>query len=168
MDRFEHTYMTTFKILGSMLYAVVSAAVVVQTDSYEAVFSDLFFWAAAILGTSLMLLVEKADPKVKTDLSFKRLGFSIIACLSIVYIAGTFRASMLASEEFERNHWFYAIVMFLCAIAPELIRLIITESPSAISKGFNKGIERRINKMVGGDNEVENEVEPLNTEENEQ
>lgn len=155
----EH-YMTTIKFAGSLLYSFISTALVVQrNDSYEAVFSDLFFWAAAFLGTSLMLLVEKADPKTKSNITARRVLFSVIACISIVFLAGTVRASMLEDEDFQRNHWFYGMVMFLCAIAPELIRLIITESPSAISKGFNRGIERRINKMVGGDGE---DVEPQN------
>lgn len=145
--------MTTIKIFGSMLYSAISTAVVVSmNDSYEAVFTDVFFWAAAFLGTSLMLLVEKADPKTKAKITARRILFSVIACLAIVFIAGTVRASMLEDVKFERNHWFYGIVMFMCAIAPELIRLIITDSPSAIAKGFNKGIERRINNMVGGDN----------------
>ncbi len=148
-----------------MLYsAVTTVAVVSINDSYEAVFTDIFFWAAALLGTSLMLLVEKADPKIKENITARRILFSVIACLAIVFIAGTVRASMLEDEAFERNHWFYGIVMFLCAIAPELIRLIITDSPSAIAKGFNKGIERRINNMVGGEKDINSE----NTEENEQ
>lgn len=155
--------MTTLKICGSMLYSVISTAVVVSmNDSYEAVFTDVFFWSAAFLGTSLMLLVEKADPKTKEKITARRILFSVIACLAIVFIAGTVRASMLEDVKFERNHWFYGIVMFLCAIAPELIRLIITDSPSAIAKGFNRGIERRVNKMIGGD-----DINSENTEENE-
>lgn len=156
--------MTTLKICGSLLYSALSAFLVVNmNDSYNAVFSDIFFWAAAIIGTSLMLLVEKADPKTKEKVTWRRIFFSIVACLAIVFIAGTVRASSLEDVKFERNHWFYGIVMFLCAIAPELIRLIITQSPSAISKGFNKGIERRINRMVGGEGE---DVDNSQNEEN--
>lgn len=159
------SHMTTLKICGSLLYSALSAMLVVSmNNSYHAVFSDIFFWAAAILGTSLMLLVEKADPKTKERVTWRRVFFSIVACLAIVFIAGTVRASMLEEAEFERNHWFYGIVMFLCAIAPELIRLIIIGSPTAISKGFNRGIERRIDRMVGGDGETTNSENEENHE----
>lgn len=166
MNRFETAYMTILKISGSIMYSFFAVLLVVQThDSYELVFSDLFFWAAAFLGTSLMLLVERADPKVKTNVTPRRIFFSIAACLSIVFIAGTVRASMIEDTDFERNHWFYGIVMFLCAIAPELIRIIIIGSPKAIGDGFNEGIKNRTKKWIGG-NDTPND-EPLKENENE-
>lgn len=160
-------YMTSIKIGGSLLYSFISTAVVLsRNDSYEAVFSDIFFWAAAFLGTSLMLLVEKADPKTKEKVTLRRVLFSIMACLSIVFFAGTVRASMIEDENFERNHWFYGIVMFLCAIAPEAIRLIVTDGGKAVAKGFNEGVQKRVKRIVGGDSPDEDE--PLDNYNNEQ
>ena len=52
-----------------MLYsALISVAAVQVQDSYEAVFSDVFFYIAGALGTALMLLVENADNKSKSTL----------------------------------------------------------------------------------------------------
>lgn len=152
MHRFETSqYMTSLKILGHLGYTFLTAAiVVVRNDSYEAVFTDIFFWAAAFLGTGLMLTVEKIDPKNREKVTGKRIAFSAIASVAIVFVAGTFRASTLEDVEFERNHWFYGIVMLACAIAPELIRLIITESPRAIATGVNQGLKSGVRKMMGG------------------
>lgn len=167
--RTEH-YMTSLKLCGSLLYSFISTAVVLsRNDSYEAVFSDIFFWAAAFLGTSLMLLVEKADPKTKERVTVRRIAFSIMACLSIVFVAGTVRASMIEDESFERNHWFYGIVMFLCAIAPEMIRLIVADGGKAVAKGFNEGVQKRVKRIVGGDYpDDDNEYEHLDNNNNEQ
>lgn len=167
--RTEH-YMTSLKLCGSLLYSFISTAIVLsRNDSYEAVFSDVFFWAAAFLGTSLMLLVEKADPKTKGKVTLRRILFSIVACLSIVFFAGTVRASMMEDENFERNHWFYGIVMFLCAISPEAIRLIVTDGGKAVAKGFNEGVQKRVKRIVGGDSpDDEIEYEHLENNENEQ
>lgn len=153
MHRLETShYMTTFKILGHLCYTfIATAVVVVRNDSYEAVFSDIFFWAAAFLGTGLMLTVEKIDPKNREKVTTKRIIFSVLASIAIVFVAGTVRASTLEDAEFERNHWFYGIVMLACAIAPELIRLIITESPRAIATGVNNGLKSGVKKMMGGE-----------------
>lgn len=159
------------KILGSMLYSIISTAVVAsRNDSYEAVFSDVFFWIAAFLGTGLMLTVERIDPKNKERVTKKRVAFSALASLAIVYLAGTVRASMMSADAFERNHWFYAIVMFLCAIAPELVRLLITESPRAIATGVNRGLKSRAERMFGGSSSADDEDEysQINNDQNEQ
>lgn len=166
MHRFETShYMTSLKILGHLGYTFLTAAVVVvRNDSYEAVFTDIFFWAAAFLGTGLMLTVEKLDPKNREKVTSKRIAFSALASIAIVFVAGTFRASTLEDVEFERNHWFYGIVMLACAIAPELIRLIITESPRAIANGVNQGLKSGVKKLMGGGETPydEDETQPYN------
>ena len=160
-------HMTILKIGGSIIYSFISALTVVKMDdNYQEVFTDIFFWTAAFLGTALMLLVEKVDPKTN-KITIRRILFTIMASISIVFIAGTVRASMIEDEEFSRNHWFYGIIMFLCAIAPEMIRLIITDGGKAVANGFNKGIERRVNKMVGGDSvneEYDSNIDSTNDE----
>lgn len=168
MHRFETShYMTTLKILGHLGYTFITAAVVVvRNDSYEAVFSDPFFWAAAFLGTGLMLTVEKIDPKNREKVTTKRVAFSALASVAIVFVAGTFRASTLEDVEFERNHWFYGIVMLACAIAPELIRLIITESPRAIATGVNSGLRSGVKRLMGGGEEPYTDEQETNNLEN--
>ena len=91
---------TSFKYIAAMLYsAVISIATVQMEDSYEAVFSYVFFYIAGALGTALMLLVEKvekADQKSKENITPKRVAYSIVACIAIVFLSGTVRASMIA------------------------------------------------------------------------
>ena len=160
MERLENTSMIILKISSSMFCAIISAVTIMPTDSYEAVFSDIFFWISALLGTLVMLLVERADPKVKKKVTFQRVAFSIIACLCVIFLAGIFRASSLEETGFNRDFWFYAIVMFACATAPVFVELIILKSPKPLAEAVIK----RATNVISGEN---SDTEHNNTNDNE-
>ena len=160
---------TSFKYIAAMLYsAFISVSAMQVKDSYEAVFSDVFFYIAGALGTALMLLVEKADNKSKEKVTPKRVAYSIVACVAIVYLSGTVRASMIADEDFERNHWFYGIVMFACAVAPEFVRALIGDGGKYFGDAAKRGLARKIESVIAGDSEAPQNVEPENSNNNEQ
>ena len=145
---YEENLMLTVKIFGSFVYSFVISTIAVTTqsiDNYNEVFTDLFFYISAIFGTAVMLALEKVDPKTG-KIGSKRIIYSIIACASIVFIAGTTRASMLEDLEFSRSHWFYGIVMFACAIAPEAVRVIVSEGGSKIGKAVINRVAKGIDK----------------------
>lgn len=143
-----------------MFCAIISVVTIMPTDSYEAVFSDIFFWISALLGTLVMLLVERADPKVKKKVTFQRVAFSIVACLCVIFLSGIFRASSLEETGFNRDFWFYAIVMFACATAPVFVELIILKSPKPLAEAVIK----RATNVISGEN---SDTEHNNTNDNE-
>jgi hypothetical protein len=155
--RHENLIMT-IKWIGSTLYSLFFSAIFVAktNDSYQTVFTDPFFWAAAFIGMALMLLIENTDPKAPT-VTLRRVGFSIVSCCAIIFIAGTIRAGMLDQKDFARSYFFYAIVLFACAIAPEMLRIIIGGSGKAIGDSVVKGIKDRTYKIVSGNNSEEQE-----------
>lgn len=153
--------MTAFKIIGSLSYSVLmtTASIMQSSDNYSEVFTDLFFWASAFLGTAVMLLVEKADAKTREKVTFRKVAFSIVACLCVIFLAGIYRASSLGAGSFERSFIFYALVMFGCSIAPTFIA---NSTSAEVSKKLSDATIDRATRMISGKNE------PSKTDENEQ
>lgn len=168
-NNIEMDFLSVTKYISAIVYsAFISVTATQMKDGYEAVFSDVFFYIAGALGTALMLLVEKADNKSKEKVTPKRVAYSIVACIAIVYLSGTVRASMIADEDFERNHWFYGIVMFACAVAPEFIRALIGDGGKYFGDAVKRGLARKIENVIAGNSEATQNVEPENIDNNEQ
>ena len=159
-------FITITKYLSAMGYSLVMSAVAVKVaDSYEAVFTDIFFYISGFLGAGLMIFVKIIDDKVKLKPSVTQIVFSIFACLTVFFGAGTYRANTLETGELERDYWFYLIVIFLCAIAPEFVKALLGDG----GKSYGESAKKRINKIISGESEIPSEeMFNENTDSNEQ
>ncbi len=157
-------FITITKYLSAMVYSLVMSAVAVKVaDGYEAVFTDIFFYISGFLGAGLMIFVKIIDDKVKFKPTATQIVFSIFACLTVFFGAGTYRANTLETGELERDYWFYLIVIFLCAIAPEFVKALLGDG----GKSYGESAKKRINKIISGESEPE-DLFNENTDSNEQ
>ena len=165
IDKIEMNFLTITKYLSAMVYSIVMSAVAVKVaDGYEAVFTDVFFYISGFLGAGLMIFVKIIDDKVKLKPTATQIIFSIFACMTVFFGAGTYRANTLQNGQLERDYWFYLIVIFLCAIAPEFVKALLGDG----GKSYGESAKKRINKIISGESEMPEDLLNENTESNEQ
>ena len=153
-NNIEMSFLTATKYISAMIYSIVMSAVAVKVaDGYEAVFTDIFFYISGFLGAGLMIFVKIIDDKVKLKPTVTQIIFSIFACLTVFFGAGTYRANTLETGELERDYWFYLIVIFLCAIAPEFVKALLGDG----GKSYGESAKKRINKIISGESEIPSE-----------
>lgn len=153
-NNIEMSFLTATKYLSAMVYSIVMSAVAVKVaDGYEAVFTDIFFYISGFLGAGLMIFVKIIDDKVKFKPTTTQIIFSIFACMTVFFGAGTYRANTLETGELERDYWFYLIVIFLCAIAPEFVKALLGDG----GKSYGESAKKRINKIISGESEIPSE-----------
>ena len=158
-------FLTITKYLSAMVYSIVMSAVAVEIkDGYEAVFTDVFLYVSGFLGAGLMFFVKLIDDKVKIKMKTEQILFSVFACAAVLFGLGSYRASTLQNGQLERDYYFYIIVMFATAVAPEFVKALLGDG----GKSYGESAKKRINKIISGESEMPEDLLNENTESNEQ